>query len=54
MCRQLDSIVAGQVKQKRAAQGGEEAACTDAAAFKGRIGNSEMQISLILITLVLN
>lgn len=45
--RQLESIVAVQVKQKRVGCG--ETADTDAVAFKGRIGNSEMQISLIFI-----
>lgn len=45
--RQLDSIVAGQVKQKRVGSGGT--AGTDAVAFKGRIGNSEMQIRMIFI-----
>lgn len=45
--RQLDVIVAGQVKQNRLGCGGT--GCTDAAAFKGRKGNSEMQISLIFI-----
>lgn len=49
--RQLDSIVAGQVKQKRVCVGGRAgAACTDAHAFKGRMGNSEMQIGQILIS----
>lgn len=51
--RQLDSIVAGQVKQKSVCVGGRAgAACTDAHAFKGRMGNSEMQIGQILITAV--
>lgn len=49
MYKQLDSIVAAQVKQKIAACGGGTA-CTDAVAFKGRMGNSEMQMGLILIT----
>lgn len=44
-------IVAGQVKQKRAGCGGGTA-CTDAVAFKGRMGNSEMQMGPILIATV--
>lgn len=54
MYRQLDSIVARQVKQKRVKFffGGGGAAPTDAISFKGRMGNSEMQIGLILIATV--
>lgn len=54
--RQLDSIVARQVKQKRVKFFlfffGGGAAPTDAVSFKGRMGNSEMQIGLILIAAV--